>query len=305
MQEKKERASFNLLRDHFYEREQVVVKPVYIRREVEIAGVPVLVADDGQPGPKPAVVWYHGFTQCNEAWIQTAMELAQAGIYVVMPEVLGHGWRKNPDHFRISGLLKTTIEEAERIIHWLKEQDFINAEQIGMGGGSFGGMVTNTVIGRGNVKIKAAVIYSSTPDLLNTTEKKEDPLFTPEAAKGKSINMMLMTPEMVMGEEPLAVPTEEEILLMKQQAMEVFKDNPAERQEAFKDVSLEILHGKADVTLPKESGMKFYDRLVAEYPDADAVYYLHEGAQHAGNNNMDQQFVNWMIEHLCEGGVQV
>ena len=59
--------------------------------------IPVLLYERTDlPGPKPAVVYYHGVVQSKEAYLDThpmARRLADAGFVVALPDAPGHGER--------------------------------------------------------------------------------------------------------------------------------------------------------------------------------------------------------------------
>jgi hypothetical protein len=63
-----------------------------------VAGVPVLLARDAgeHPGPRPVVLWLHGFRAAAEDNRDELVRIAAAGFLAVGVDAVGHGARRDP-----------------------------------------------------------------------------------------------------------------------------------------------------------------------------------------------------------------
>ena len=67
-------------------------------RDVTLGGTSLHVATWGEPVPERAVVLVHGLTANNRYWADFGPRLAEAGWYVVAPDLRGRGRSAKPPH---------------------------------------------------------------------------------------------------------------------------------------------------------------------------------------------------------------
>ncbi len=129
--------------------------------------------------PFPAVVFFHGFTGTYRTGknLEILKSIASAGL-------LGIGFdftheansSSEGDFFNLD--LNSEISDAEIILDFVKKQDFVDKDRIGVCGHSLGGVIA-VILASGREDIKSVGLLSvpwdpksELPSLLGTTEKK-------------------------------------------------------------------------------------------------------------------------------------
>jgi dienelactone hydrolase len=130
------------------------------------------------PGPKPAIVYYHGVSQNKEAYLDThptTRRFADAGFVVALPDAPGHGER--PAGASLIGRLRESLpcefcadieqagDEAPALVAWLGSRPEVDAKRIGIVGLSMGGFTAAVAAARIRPSIKAAVCIAGCADL--------------------------------------------------------------------------------------------------------------------------------------------
>lgn len=129
-----------------------------IKRDMEL----VILEDDAAKGPRPVVVFGHGYPGTNSAgsemnvgtwaWMlshrKALQELVKLGFHVVMPMRIGQGGTGGQT-VEGGGCNQSSVDYAERTKNistqliqtadWIKQQDFAKADQLLFIGQSFGG----------------------------------------------------------------------------------------------------------------------------------------------------------------------
>ncbi|MGW5363302.1 dienelactone hydrolase family protein [Actinopolymorpha pittospori] len=114
--------------------------------------IPLLVYErQDLPGPKPAVIYYHGVSQEKERYVDThpvARQLADAGCLVVLPDAPGHGERPTSptlrDRLRQSlarefcADIEQAADEAPALLSWLAGHPGVDASRVAVAGLSMG-----------------------------------------------------------------------------------------------------------------------------------------------------------------------
>lgn len=122
--------------------------------------IPVLLYQRSDlPGPKPAVVYYHGVVQAKEVYLDShpmTRRLADAGFVVALPDAPGHGER--PAGATLVARLRENLprefcrdieqarDESSHLFDWLAQRPEVDANRLGVLGVSMGGF-TATVVG--------------------------------------------------------------------------------------------------------------------------------------------------------------
>lgn len=118
------------------------------RRETLAGGIPALIAHPGWEGAAPLVLWMHGRTSRKEIDSGRYLRLIRAGIAVCAIDLPGHGDRFEAHLQEPQGtaeLLELAQPDVDRVMEALLEgphASMFNAERLGIGGISAGGMVT-------------------------------------------------------------------------------------------------------------------------------------------------------------------
>jgi dienelactone hydrolase len=141
--------------------------------------VPVLVYQRVDlPGPKPALVYYHGVVQRKEVYVDSfplARRLADAGFVVAIPDAPGHGER--PAGATVAERLRRSLprefcadveqagDEAPALVDWLTGLPEVDGGRLGVLGVSMGGYTAAVVAARLRPRLGAAVCIAGAGDL--------------------------------------------------------------------------------------------------------------------------------------------
>ena len=120
----------------------------------------------GPGGPYPAVLMLHGFAsdrdEVNDMFKRTAEGLAEQGIASLRIDFRGCG--DSAGKFR-----ETTIDgqiaDAERALAWLRAQDYIDKDLLGLHGFSLGGAIAVLTTSRHLEEIKSLSVWAPTAEL--------------------------------------------------------------------------------------------------------------------------------------------
>lgn len=129
------------------------------------------------PGPKPAVVYYHGVTGRKEAHLDTSLvrRLADAGFMVALPDAPGHGAR--PAGATLTERLRESLphefcadieqagEEAPALLEWLGTRSEVDGARLGVLGMSMGGYAAAVVAARAREHLRACVCIAGCANL--------------------------------------------------------------------------------------------------------------------------------------------
>lgn len=136
----------------------------------QIKGIPVLevVADEQRHQPLPLMIYYHGWRSAKELVLTQARKLAEAGIRVVLPDALNHGERLQPvseiPSWTFWQSIQTNLAEFSLIVDYWRQLNLIQADRIGVGGVSMGGMTTAALLTKHpEIKVAACIIGSPAP----------------------------------------------------------------------------------------------------------------------------------------------
>jgi dienelactone hydrolase len=93
--------------------------------------------------PPPAVIWIHGRTAHKEMDPGRYLRLMRAGIAVCAVDLPGHGERLDPELQRADRSLEVVLQmtaEIDEVLDALRERQEFDADRLGIGGMSAGGM---------------------------------------------------------------------------------------------------------------------------------------------------------------------
>ncbi|MBC7328563.1 alpha/beta fold hydrolase [bacterium] len=113
-------------------------------------------------GKSPAVVMCHGFTgqrmEAHFLFVKTARRLAENGISVLRFDFRGSG--ESEGKFE-DMTVEEEISDAETALRFLRMQEFVDCDRIGIIGLSLGGCVSACLAGRVKNLLKSVVLWSA------------------------------------------------------------------------------------------------------------------------------------------------
>jgi dipeptidyl aminopeptidase/acylaminoacyl peptidase len=140
-----------------------------------IAGAPVLLARDAQrPDPRPAVLWYHGFS-VEAATHETELKrFASAGLLAVGVDAVAHGNRRRAGFeqwFAGSGerfetrfveVVRESVAEVPSLVNALIAEGLTDATSLAVAGISMGGFIAYGAIAE-EPRIRSAFVLLGSP----------------------------------------------------------------------------------------------------------------------------------------------
>lgn len=251
---------------------------IVVEQGAYLDGLEVLTCFKNDTQVKPLLIFYHGYTQNKFSNMQIVFELAREGFYVVAPEVGGHGGRRS-EQLPMWALLEATVAEVERLIRACKALPLVDESRVGLGGVSFGAVVTYHYLIWGKERVQAAAVLSGTPDLVGLLGQ---PLgfLTPDQGAGLA---MFKPPSLAEKNKALAKAENYSAL---------------NHWQRLQEVPLLMLHGDQDEAVSLVGEAKLYELMKAEGLGPDLDYRVYEGVPHEGNNSMKRDLVSWFKENL-------
>jgi dipeptidyl aminopeptidase/acylaminoacyl peptidase len=242
------------------------------------------------PGPKPAVVYYHGVVQSKDSYLDshpTARRLADAGFVVALPDAPGHGER--PAAATLSARLRESLahefcadieqsgDESPVLFDWLARQPGVDASRLGVIGVSMGGFTAAVVAARLRERLRAAVCIAGCADLVHCMAT------TDSIAPGK------------WGPPDRAIDSETR--------ERIARVDPLGYPERFAPLPLLILHGTRDTWNPCVTSERFAAALQPHYaasPDHLRLTLVPEAPHWPPQPAIVQETLDWLRRHLLE-----
>mgnify|MGYP001167113032 CR=1 FL=1 len=242
------------------------------------------------PGPKPAIIYYHGVAQRKEDYLDShsmSRALADAGFMVVIPDAPGHGERESagglierlteslPREF--AAAIEQSADEAGALIDWLERRPEVDVRRIGVIGVSMGGYTAAAVGARQKERVRAVVCINGAAEL-------ELCMATTDAiAPGKW------------------GPPDRAIDPRTRQTIAVI--DPINYPERFPPLPILLVHGMMDTWNPCITSQRFAAALLPHYrPWAERLKLLIvPGAVHwPPNRTMVRESVAWLLRYVCD-----
>jgi len=129
-----------------------------------IGGIPVLECCVGSSEGKPLVFMTHGYGSFKERMANFAMRLADEGYFVVAPDALAHGERKEPGRFSIVQIVERSVAEIDFLVEYYMANSGVDAERYSIVGRSMGGFVAYGCMVNGKYAPRAIAPTISSPD---------------------------------------------------------------------------------------------------------------------------------------------
>lgn len=242
------------------------------------------------PGPKPAVVYYHGVVQRKEVYVDShplARSLADLGFFVLLPDAPGHGER--PAGVSVVERLRRSLprefcadieqaaDEAPALYDWLAALPEVDTSRLGVAGLSMGGFTAAVVTARLRRRIRAAVCIAGSADLPVCMAQ------TDSIAPGK------------WGPLDRAVDPETR--------ERIARIDPLHYPEQFAPLPLLILHGARDTWNPSVTGERFAAAVQPYYADAPERFRfaLVPNAPHwPPNAAILDEALSWLRRYVAE-----
>ncbi len=216
------------------------------------AGAPgVLVHPDwGGGAAVPVVIWMHGRTAKKEIDPGRYLRLIRSGIGICALDLPGHGQRFDPamqPPAAAPGMILQMLDEIDGIIDALGKMPQFDANRMGIGGISAGGMVTLARLCRKHQFLCASVEATTG----SWTSEPHGGMF-PEPPEARFIEL-----------------------------------DPASNLDSWREIPIQAIHCKLDEWVPFEGQAAFIEKLRARYENPnliDLVTYDRTGApfEHAG-----------------------
>lgn len=212
---------------------------------------------------KPLVIVQHGITTSRVDVIKTVYKLAEAGFFVVAPDLYGHGERKNTDERELvmQGAVITS-EGYDQIIEYYEDSKECDTDQFGITGFSVGGMVAFHYATYGTYKPTAIAPCISTPDWAGLKESYLAETMVPTG-----------TPD---------IPEDEP---KKAKALDVLNENsPMNEYLNMKNVHILMQNGEEDNIIGTRGVTNLYHLLSKEGTDISLIIHPKQGHTVPDNN---------------------
>ena len=134
------------------------------REKKRIGDIPVLEYCVGSPKGKPLVFMTHGYGSFKERMANFAMRLADKGYFVIAPDALAHGERKEPGRYSIVQVVERSVADIDLLIEHYKANSEVDAERFSIVGRSMGGFVAYDYLVNGKYQPRAIAPTISSPD---------------------------------------------------------------------------------------------------------------------------------------------
>ena len=251
--------------------------------------IPVLLAyRTDLPGPKPAVVYYHGVAQAKEVYLDShpmTRALADAGFVVALPDAPGHGER--PAGAALIDRLRESLprefcrdieqagDEASALYDWLAARPEVDGDRLGVIGVSMGGFTATVVASRLRDRLRAAVAIAGNACLADCMAE------TDSIASGK------------WGPPDRAIDAET--------AERIRRIDPINYPDKFAPLPLLLLHGELDTWNPVTTSQKFMPLLQPTYaaqPDHLRLDIVPDAPHWPPGAEMIDAAVAWLGDHV-------
>ena len=231
--------------------------------------------DDGI-SKKGIAILIHGHKSRKEVLLSQAYDLAQKGVFVVLPDAYAHGEceldGKEHDIFEV---VDETSAGINAIIESYEGDNRVDHNNIVIAGYSMGGFIVYDYLIQTDVKIKAAVALISTPDWVSVMNSEQAVEYYRQ-----------------MG-----------ILAGSDKMKELFeyarKIQPLSLYYKIPQTPLLMINGEDDTLTSKEGVVTLYSLLYPLYDNKeDIVLSLYKGTGHCSSNEMDNEMYEWITKYL-------
>lgn len=145
-----------------------------VRKDFTVGDIPMsLLSHDSAHNPKPAIIWYHGWSSSRESQIFRGAILATYGFHVLMPDGKGHGERGELDYEKeieqLPIVLLQNLKEYETVKEALLDNAQVKDEEIYVAGHSMGAMTAGGLLAN-HTDIAGAICLNGANDWRIVTE---------------------------------------------------------------------------------------------------------------------------------------
>lgn len=260
--------------------DQLLVKGEYHIEKWRLQGeIPLIIWSKNNLKKKPAVILHHGYTGSKEQLIGWALPFAEAGFLIALPDAYHHGECRDPnfeannqENFPKELLINvtTTAEKDKLVIDFLKKREDVQKENIGIAGGSMGGLISLAAIVL-HEEIRAAVIIAGAAEWETLIE--ETYLFDLFGWKKDLKNQI----------------GERERELLK-------KYEPIRYLDEYPPTPILFFNGAEDKIVPVNCIEKFYEKIKPFYPSEKIKFKKLSGLNHFTLNSYEYlipETVDW------------
>lgn len=226
----------------------------------------------------PTVIYYHGFNGEKESSLTPAYKMAEKGLRIILPDSLHHGERTGEITPREKDLafweiIYQNILELKQIKDFFVSKNLTDANRIGVGGTSMGGITTYVALAQYDW-IKTGAVLMGAPKVTEYAQQLIDRF---NSSHEKKINQQ-----------------DFEIALEQLEQYDLYK-----HPEKLQHRPLFIWHGVNDNVVPVSLSDEFYEKIKQDYVDTDKLYYLREeNRMHHLSKLSMVSAAEWFHKHL-------
>src|SRR5690625_19163 len=243
--------------------------------------IPLLevVLQENKNKPRPTIIYFHGITSAKEQNLAQAYLLVEKGYRVILRDSLHHGERdtlKDPEKIQYDfwKIIFTSVKELKSIYDWLKNENLIQNDYLGVAGTSMGGITVAAALTQYDF-IKTAGIMMGTAKLSDVGN------YLIEQIEKEGIELPFK---------------EEELQKLKEQ---ISKIDLSKQIDALKNRPLFIWHGDQDLVVPYRLTKAFVEQLIDyNYPDEKFQFITEKDRDHKVSRVAMLQLTDWFVKHL-------
>lgn len=204
-------------------------------------GIVFYFADQAKRSNEPVIVLCHGLGGNHQDMDAAAELVYKQGYAVVTLDLYGHENVTYDSDIYLDEMLTTSADKINNILHILKGEQLCGAEQYGIYGYSFGGMVGFYLAAYGEVPPQILISMSSLPDFKSILENSYDSL--PMKLNAETGQFEKTSPK--------------EYLMI---AEWMSSNNPVDQIEQMKSTAIYMVNGGKDSIMPIELAEQFQEQ---------------------------------------------
>ena len=218
-------------------------------------------------GKQPLIILSHGLSLDHTLMIPYAEKLYSKGINTYIYDFRGGGYNSKSDGKISDMTIETEKDDLNFIIDSLKNEDFVDEENIYVGGHSQGGLVSSLVAANRD-DVKALFLFAPAYEIPDDMKEKDNP---------KTMNVLNVMPE-YLGEKYINAAIN----------IDVFNEIKDYEGEVY------IFHGVEDKRVPIEYS------ITADKVFKNSTVYAYEEGEHRFTDEIKDDVVNIIAEKILD-----
>ena len=216
-------------------------------------------------GKQPILILSHGLSLDHTLMMPYAEKLYKKGINTYIYDFRGGGYNCKSDGKISDMTIDTEKDDLNFIIDSLKKEDYVDEEQIYVGGHSQGGLVSSLVAPTRD-DIKALFLFAPAYEIPDDMKEKDNP---------SQMNVLNLMPE-YLGEKYINCAKN----------IDVFEEIKGYKGDVY------IFHGVEDKRVPVEYSV------MADNVYENSTVYLYEEGEHRFSDEIKDDVVNIIVENI-------